>query len=273
MKIGINAWAFPQNMTIAQGFRLAKRAGFECVELNVSEDGYLTLDSDEEAADRLRYLAENISLEVRTLCTGLLWRYPLTSNDPAIAERGKEVVRKSLQIAAWMRVDTVLVVPGTVTEDVPYDVAYERALAALKELAQTAEELEVRIGVENVWNKFLLSPLEMRDFIDAVGSQFVGAYFDAGNVVVNGYPEQWVRILGHRVFKVHVKDFHTAVGNVHGFANLLEGDLNWRALKQALAEIGYDDVVTAEISGYKTLPELGVRHAGECMRRIFKGAG
>lgn len=273
MKVGINAWAFPQNMTIAQGLRLAKRAGFDCVELNIAEEGYLTLETDADAADRLRYMAENISLEVRSLCTGLLWRYPLTSNDPAIVERGKEIVRRSLQIADWMGVDTVLVVPGIVTEDVPYDVAYERALEALKELAVTAEELGVRIGVENVWNKFLLSPLEMRDFIDAVGSSFVGAYFDAGNVVVNGYPEQWVRILGKRIFKVHVKDFRTSVGNVHGFTNLLEGDLNWRALKNALSEIGYDDVVTAEIGAYETLHDVVVRHTGERMRRVFRGAG
>ncbi|MGQ9454395.1 MAG: sugar phosphate isomerase/epimerase family protein [Armatimonadota bacterium] len=273
MKIGINAWAFPQNMTIAQGFRLAKRAGFDCVELNISEDGYLTPDSDEGTAIRLRELAENISLEVRSLSTGLLWRYPLTANDSEVAERGKDVVRRGLQIARWMGADTLLVVPGIVTEDVPYDVAYERASEAIKELAEVAEKLEVRIGVENVWNRFLLSPLEMRDFVDAVGSSFVGVYFDAGNVVVNGYPEQWVRILEHRIFKVHVKDFRSNIGNAQGFANVLEGDVDWRALKKALVDVGYDDVITAEIPGYKTLPDVGVRHTGERMRRIFKGAG
>ncbi len=272
MRIGINAWTFPDNLTIPQALKLAKRAGFDCVELNVAEDGYLTVGSDEVAVNALRRSAENMSLELRSLSTGLFWRYPLTSNDPAVAERGKEVTARALQICEWLGADTFLVVPGAVTEDVPYDVAYDRALAALKELAETAEKLGVAIGVENVWNKFLLSPLEMRGFIDAVGSPMVGAYFDAGNVLVSGYPDHWIKILGSRIRKVHVKDFHTGIGNITGFANILEGDLNWRGVERALREVGYDDVVTAEIAGYKTLPDLGVRHAGESMRRIFKGA-
>jgi L-ribulose-5-phosphate 3-epimerase len=272
LKIGINAWTFPANLTMPQAFRLSKRAGFDCVELNVAEEGYLTVDSDEAAAAALRRSAENMSLEIRSLSTGLFWKYPFTSNDPSIAERAREVARRSLQIARWLGADTLLVVPGVVTPDVSYDLAYDRALSALRELAADAERLGVHIGVENVWNKFLLSPLEMRDFIDAVGSPMVGSYFDAGNVLVSGYPEHWIRILGSRILKVHVKDFQTAIGNITGFANPLEGDLNWRAVARALKEIGYDDVVTAEIAGYKTLPDLGIRHAGESLKRIFKGA-
>ena len=272
MKIGINAWAFPENLTIPQGLKLAKRAEFDCVELNVAESGSLTPDSTEEEVTFLRSSAENMSLELRSLCSGLLWRNPLTSNDAAVAARGKQIVRKCLQVCHWLGADTLLVIPGVVTEDVPYDVAYQRSLAALKELAGAAEKLSVRIGVENVWNKFLLSPLEMRDFVDAVASPMVGVYFDAGNVLVSGYPDHWIKILGQRIFKVHVKDFHATIGNITGFANLLEGDLNWRGVERALRETGYDDVVTAEITGYKTLPDLGVRHAGESMKRIFKGA-
>ena len=272
MKTGINAWAFPGNLSIPQCLKVAKAGGFDCVELNVSEDGYLTPEMERPAVEKLRSAAENMSLELRSLSTGLLWQYPLTSNDPALAERGKEIVRKGLQACKWLGADTMLVVPGTVTQDVPYDVAYDRALAVIKDLARTAEDLGVYIGVENVWNKFLLSPLEMRDFIDAVGSKMVGAYFDAGNVLVSGYPQHWIRILGARIRKVHVKDFLTEIGNITGFVNLLQGDVPWREIKLALAEIGYDDTVTAEIGGYKTLPELGIRHAGESMKRIFKGA-
>lgn len=272
MKIGINAWAFPPNASIPQGFKLAKRGGFDCVELNVSESGYLTPDSDEQAARFFRSAAENMSLELRSLCAGLLWRYPLTSDDPQIVERGKEIVKKCLRLCDWLGADTLLVVPGVVTPEVPYDVAYERASAALKELAPAAEEAGINLAIENVWNKFLLSPLEMRDFVDGIGSDRVGVYFDAGNVLVNGYPDQWIRILGHRIKKVHVKDFHTNVGNIAGFGNVLEGDMDWRAVERALRDIGYDDVVTAEIPGYKSLPELGIKHAGESMRRIFRGA-
>ncbi len=272
MKIGINAWAFPPSASVPQGLKLAKRSGFDCVELNVSENEYLTPDSDEQSVRFLRSAAENMSIELRSLCAGLLWKYPLTAEDPQVAEQGREIVRKCLRICEWLGVDTLLVVPGVVTAEVPYDTAYERSLAALRELAKPAEEVGVNIGIENVWNKFLLSPLEMRDFVDAVGSERVGVYFDAGNVLVNGYPDQWIRILGSRIKKVHVKDFHVAIGNGSGFANLLEGDLDWRAVERALRDTGYDDVVTAEISGYKTLPELGIRHAGEAMKRIFRGA-
>lgn len=272
MKIGLNAWAFPGNTSVPQGLRLAKRGGFDCVELNVSEDGYLTPDTDQGSVQFLRSAAENMSLEIRSVCGGLLWKYPLTSSDPETVERAKDIVRKSLLICNWLGADTLLVIPGVVTEEVPYDVAYERASAAIKELAATAEETGVALGVENVWNKFLLSPLEMRDFIDGIGSEMVGVYFDVGNVLLSGFPQHWIRILGPRIKKVHVKDFRVQVGNITGFANVLEGDVNWREVRRALADVGYDDVVTAEIPGYRSIPELGIRHAGESLRRLFKGA-
>ena len=273
MKIGVNAWMFPDNVTIPQGLKLAKRAGFDCVELNVSEDGYLTPESDEGSVTFFREAAEKMSLELLSVCTGLLWEYPITSCDPEIARRGIDIVRKSLQVCKWLGANTLLVVPGVVTQDVPYEVAYERSSAALTDLSRTAAELGIFIGVENVWNRFLLSPLEMRDFIDGIGSEAVGVYFDVGNVLVNGFPDQWIRLLGGRIKQVHAKDFNTNVGNLSGFTNLLSGDVNWKEVKKALGDIDYDGIVTAEISGYKTLPDLGIKHAGESMKRIFKGAG
>jgi len=272
LKIGINAWAFPPNISVPQGLKLAKRGGFDCVELNVSENGYLTPDSDEQSVRFLRSAAENMSVEIRSLCAGLLWHFPLTAEDPSVVEQGKDIVRRCLRICEWLGADTLLVVPGAVTEEVTYSAAYDRARDALRDLARDAERVGVSIGVENVWNKFLLSPLEMRDFVDQIGGSRVGVYFDAGNVLINGYPDQWIRILGGRIKKVHVKDFDTKVGNASGFRNVLEGDMDWRAVERALRDVDYDDVVTAEISGYKTLPELGIRHAGESMKRIFKGA-
>ena len=272
MKIGINAWTFPGNLSIQQGFKVAKRGGFDAVEINLAEDGYLSMSSAEADVKSLAKAAQNMSVELLSISTGLFWRYPLTSGDPDVAAKAKEVARKALQVASWAGADTILLIPGTVTEDLPYDVAYERALAALKELAKDAEKAKVSIGVENVWNKLLLSPLEMRDFVDKIGSEYVGAYFDVGNVLVSGYPQHWIKILGERIKKIHVKDFSTAVGNITGFNNVLEGDVNWIAVRDALRAIGYNDVVTAEVGGYKTLPELGIRHAGEALKRIFKGA-
>lgn len=272
MKIGINAWSLPSNMTIHQGFRAAKRAHFDCVELNLDETGYMTLDSTETDAEKLRMGAENMSLEIRSVCSALYWKYPLTSGDNSTAETAKDIVRKGLKLASWLGADTLLVVPGVVTEDVPYDVAYLRSQMALKELARDAEKEQVIIGVENVWNKFLLSPLEMARFIDEIGNPYVQAYFDVGNVVAYGYPQHWISILGSRIKKVHVKDFRAHIGNWDGFVNIAEGDVDWHAVRKALADVGYDDVVTAEIGGYKTLPDVGIRHAGETLKRLFKGA-
>jgi L-ribulose-5-phosphate 3-epimerase len=273
MKIGINAWTFPANLTIQQGFKVAKRGGFDCVELNIAEkDDYLTMASKESEVTGLARSADNMSLELRSISTMLFWAYPLTSNDPAVVDKSKEIVRKMIQVAQWLKADTVLVVPGAVTDDVSYDVAYDRALAGLKELAKDAEKAKIFIGVENVWNKLLLSPLETRDFIDKVGSEYVTAYFDVGNVLVSGYPEQWINILGKRIKKIHVKDFKLAIGNITAVSNICEGDVNWTAVRDALRNVGYDDVITAEIDGYKTLPDLGIKHAGESLKRIFKGA-
>jgi len=269
LKTGINVWIFPPNLSLPQSFKLAKRAGFDGVELAMSEDGPISPDSTEREVRAIRASAENISLQVPSLASGLHWKYSLSHYDPDVVERGKEILEKALLITSWLGADTFLLVPGVVTEEVPYDTAYKRSLAAIKELAPTAESLGVCIGIENVWNKFLLSPLEMRDFIDAVGSTAVGAYFDAGNVLINGYPEHWIKILGNRIRKVHVKDFHTHIGNITGFTNVLQGDLNWLGVRNALREVGYDGYVIAEVSGYKTLPDLGVRHCGEAMRRIF----
>ncbi|MCS7066570.1 MAG: sugar phosphate isomerase/epimerase, partial [Fimbriimonadales bacterium] len=157
-----------------------------------------------------------------------------------------------------------------VTPDVPYDVAYARAQDALKRLAPEAEQRRVYIAVENVWNRFLLSPLEMARFIDEIGSEWVSVYFDAGNVLAFGYPQHWIRILGKRIKRVHVKDFRTDIGNIQGFCNPLQGDLPWMEVRAALESVGYEGYITAEVSGYRAFPELGLRHIADALRVVFK---
>jgi len=147
-----------------------------------------------------------------------------------------------------------LVIPGMVNADfisnceiVEYDLAYERAFDAIKKELQFAKEKKVEIGIENVWNKFLLSPLEMRDFIDKLSSAHAGAYFDVGNVVYSGYPEHWIKILNKRIKKVHLKDYRRIAGGLHGFVDLLAGDVDFPAVIKALREINYDGWLTAEM--------------------------
>ena len=182
--------------------------------------------------------------------------------------------QKALYVTKWLGTNAYLFVPGAVdvfflpdAEIIPYDVCYERAREAVSQLVQTAEKVGVSVGIENVWNKFLLSPLEMRDFIDSFGSDMIGAYFDVGNVLLTGYPEQWIRILGKRIKRVHIKDFDISIGTVDGFVDLLEGSVDFEAVKKALAEIGYDGYVTAEMIPYSPgRPEK----TAEAMKKIFK---
>lgn len=273
MKLAINAASFPASLSVPQGLRIAKRSGFDAVELNIAQKGYLRLDMSDDEVASLRKAADNMSIEYLSVSSGLWWDYPLTSPDPEVVEAAKDVVRVGLNITKTLGANTLLVVPGQVNENIPYDIAYDRALAAFKELARDAERAGVYIGVENVWNKFLLSPLEYRDFIDAIGSEYVRVYFDVANILAYGYPEQWIRILGSRIANLHVRDYSASVGNISGFVNALQGDVNWIGVRNALREVGFDGVITAEVPGYKTLPDLGIRHTGEAVRRIFIGTG
>lgn len=253
MKKGINIWSFKAGMTIAECMAMAKDAGFDGIELSLDEEGELSLNSTEKDVLRIKEMAENEGIEIASLASGLYWSYPVTSSDPAIRQKSKDIVRKQLEFAALLGTDGILVVPGVVaglspdSEVVQYDVAYERALEAFTELKEDAEAHKVSICLENVWNKFLLSPMEMRDFVDKIDSPYVGVYFDVGNVIYTGYPEHWIRILGKRIKKVHFKDFRRSVGTLDGFVDLLAGDVNFPEVVKALEEVGYDDYVTAEM--------------------------
>ena len=149
----------------------------------------------------------------------------------------------------------VLYLPGMVSapflpgfEPQPYDVVDQLAREALKRILPTAEKLGVTVAIENVWNRYLLSPLEMRDFIDSFQSPLVASYFDVGNVMLYGHPEHWIAILGKRIAAVHLKDFRVSVGNLSGFVDLLAGDVDYRKVMNAFRSIGYQKPFTAEIA-------------------------
>ncbi len=286
MRKGVNQWCFPPDWSLEQMLTAARQAGFEGVELNLSAGSApagetpglvsdlklgavpgLSLDSTPRDAVRIARIAEDLGLAIPSIATALHWQFPLTARAP----RGKEIVHRMLELAEAAGAGAVLVVPGLVTPEMPYDQAYARALEALAELAPAAARHRVVIGVENVWNRFLLSPLEFSAFLDAVESPWVQAYFDCGNVLVNGYPEQWIRILGHRLCRVHVKDFKLNVGNIHGFTGLLQGDVNWPAVRQALSEVGYDGWVTTEIPPTSHGPAESISQMGRSLSLILGG--
>lgn len=281
MKKGINIWSFPEGMAIAECARTAKAAGFDGIELSLNETGELGLQTGEKEALKLKALIHDTGLEIAGLATGLYWSYAMTSESAANRTKAVDICKKQLELAAVLGADTILVIPGAVGVDfipgcevVSYDKAYDRALEAISALAAEAEQAGVSIGIENVWNKFLLSPLEMRTFIDAAGSDYVGSYLDVGNVVHSGYPEQWISILGHRIKKVHFKDYRRDAGGLHGFVDLLAGDVNYPAVVEALREIGYDSYVTGEmIPAYKHHPEQIIFNTSAAMDTILGRTG
>jgi len=163
-----------------------------------------------------------------------------------------------------------LLCTGSALSPQSYDFVYQHATEGLKKVLPTAEKHQVRLGIENVWNKFLLSPIEMRDFIDQFNSPWIGAYVDVANVVPFGFAEQWIRILGPRVAGVHFKDYRKAVGTIEGFVDLLEGDVNYAEVVKALEEIGYKGPVPAEmIPGYKTHPMVRIANTSRAMDAIL----
>lgn len=276
MKKGINIWSFPAG-SIQESLTLAKAAGFEGVELALNGTGELSLQSSEEEILAIRKMAEDMGLSLYSLSCGLCWDYRLSDDDPQIRQKAKDMIKKQIDTAKLLGADTVLVIPGVVNVEfsmpekkVAYDVVYERALEALNELKSYAEEKKIYIALENVWNKFLLSPMEMRDFIDKIGSEYVGAYLDIGNTLYCSYPEDWVRILGNRIKKVHFKDYRRQAGGLHGFVDLLAGDVNYPEVVKALEEVGYTDWVSAEmIPNYTYYTETIIYNTSNAMDKIL----
>lgn len=268
MKLGINQWAFGEEMPTDKALELAKAAGFGAFEVCVGLKGPVGLGATEREVTAIRKQADALGLEVQSVASAIGWEFPLTSPDPAIRERGREAIGNGLRIAQWLGANTLLTVPGLVTAGVPYDVAMQNAARGIQEVLPVAERCGVALGIENVWNKFLLSPLEMRDFIDAFDSPYAGAYVDVGNAVLTGFPEQWIRILGKRVRMIHAKDYRSGVGTLDGFVMLLEGSVDWPNVMSAIRETGYDGALIAEYWPYPHGLEVTLQHVAAGLKAI-----
>jgi L-ribulose-5-phosphate 3-epimerase len=278
MHKAISIWAFTADKSFDDILAMAKDAGFEGVEPAYADNGPITPDTGEKECERIRMQAEAHSLRLPTLASGIFWSVNLISDKAEERASAKEHVRHMLRVAHHLGAGTILVVPGFVGPFMAgepviadYEVAYERAVADFRELAEDAERWQVNIGVENVWDRFLTSPLEMRSFIDEVGSERVGVYFDVGNVLRTSYPQHWIKILGQRIKAVHFKDFRCNVGTLEGFVELLQGDVNYGAVMQAFAEVGYDGWATVEQFPPAHYPDDMIYRAGRAIDVIFGG--
>lgn len=224
-------------------FQLLKSAGFDGVEL--------TSPNDLPLSDIL-YARDKTGLVIHGVSGSQHWKDPLSDPDPKVVARGVAAIRQEFADCQAYGGTTVLVVPAVVTKKVGYRDAYKRSQEQIRALIPDAEKYGVKIAIEEVWNRFLLSPIEFSRYIDEFASPSVGAYFDVGNVVEFGYPEEWIRELGKRILKVHIKEYKK---DKRFNYRLGEGEIDWFAVRSALREVGYSGWVTAEV-GLGNLDEM-----------------
>ena len=238
IKKGVLLDMLQANLSYADRLKLAREIGFEVLQAPT--------ESDERKAEELRKAADAAQIRIDSVMNMDHWKYPLSSSDPAVVEKSLAGMRTSLRNAKLWGADVVLLVPAVLNPQTSYRDAWTRSQREIRKLLPLAEELKVVIAMEEVWNRFLLSPLEMANYIDEFQSPWVKAWFDVGNVVLYGYPQDWIRTLGPRIVKVHLKDFKRNKDS-YEWVNLGEGDIDWPAVREAFAAIHYTGSATVEL--------------------------
>ncbi|HKB14040.1 MAG TPA: TIM barrel protein [Vicinamibacterales bacterium] len=232
----------PASLPYAERFALARRAGFDAVEMQTVANG--------DEAGEIGEASTRAGVPIHSVMNADHWRFPLSSADRAVVERSVAGMEASLRNAALWGAAAVLLVPAVVDPATSYGDAWRRSQRVIRErLLPMATDLKVIIAVEEVWNKFLLSPLEFARYVDELDSAWVKAYFDVGNVVFYGYPQDWIRALGPRIAKVHLKDFQLDRANGRfAWKNLGDGDVDWPAVRRAFDDVDYRGVFTTELA-------------------------
>lgn len=247
----------PGDLELEARLALAKKVGFDAVEPN-------TLRKKSEVR-ALKKAAAGAGIEIASVMNSDHWAFPLSSPRKSVVNKSIKGMITSMQNAAELGADCVLLVPAVVSDTVTYEEAWTRSRAAIRRMIPTAKKLGVTIAVENVWNKFLLSPVDFKAYVDSFKSRWVKAYFDVGNILLYGYPQHWIRTLGRRIARVHLKDFDVSTKS---FVPLREGSVDWPAVRQALADIRYNGYLTAEVRGGDAKVLRGISRA---MDQIIAG--
>lgn len=275
MRTGVSFFTFGQDVDLREACQNSAKAGYDVVEFVLSENGQLNMNTDEKQLIHLRTMVEDMGLSVCSVGAWNLWEHNLAGNNPEQSAYAECIIKKQIDCAQALGADTILVVPGWVGTPfaegvVRYDHAYENAQRRLSGLAPYAEAANVHIGIENVWNKFLLSPLEMRRFLDEINSTHVGAYFDVGNIIYIGFPDQWIEILGSRIKKLHFCDCRADQAGLGMFVDLFEGDVDYERVMQSLRSVGYDgDFVVEFLPNYKRFPYQSIINARLSLAQIL----
>jgi L-ribulose-5-phosphate 3-epimerase len=227
-------------LSYAERMKLARDAGFDVVQAPTTPD--------QHEAEEIKKAADAANIRIDSVMNMDHWKYPLSSSDPTVVEKSLAGMRTSLRNAKLWGSDAVLLVPAVVNPQTSYRDAWTRSQTQIRKLLPLAEELKIVIAIEEVWNKFLLSPLEMAKYIGEFQSPWIQAWFDIGNVMFYGYPQDWIRTLGKRIAKVHLKDFKRKE-NGYEWVNLGDGDVDWEAVREALRDIGYSGSAICELNG------------------------
>jgi len=259
MKKSIMRGTLPLQNSVVKILEPIKKAGFDGIQLGVLEPplGELSLRTSKEDVKKLAQACRDAGVEPHSIYLGIRFFYEDRADRQKALDDGKRVI----EIAALLGAKTWLIHPGQLSQEIPYDACWQYSLDGLNTLKRQAEATHLRIGLENVWNKFLMSPLEFRRLIEAVNSPSIGIWFDIGNVVVFGYPEQWLRIIGGKhIVGLHIKDFKRGPGDhfgtYEGFVPLFHGSVNWPAVMRELVAQGIDDYLVTEVGlGRQPLPE------------------
>lgn len=281
-KKSINLWAFPypDRMSLRECLQLAKDAGFDGIELNYDLENDLSPKASAKDLVGIRNMADEIGIEISGLCSFLFWPYPLSSLDATKRNRGIELAGLMADAAATMKVENLLVVPGAVhipwRDDhtpVPNDKCEALAREAVGQLVGGAEKKGVSLNMENIFfNGFLMTPMEMNDFVDSFGSPNVQVHYDTGNISMFQHAEHWVPILGERTKNIHFKEF-TKKGtdySLETFRPLLDGTTNWPSVMDELEKVGYDGFVTFEyFHPYPHYPEALIYQTSDSLDRIL----
>ncbi len=260
MKIGITQIVL-SGMSLEDTLSLCRKAGYNAVELVFAEGKDLDIGMSKDEIRAAGEQCEEAGVAISSVVAHYTERGNLMSRNAAERAQCCKGLRRALEIAGILGIDAVLLHPGALTVEGTYEEAWNDLRDALVDMADIAECHRAVIALENVWNKFLLSPREACHFIDEIDSPWVAIYLDTANMMEYGHPEQWIRTLGNRIKRVHLKDY---IRSEHRFANLLEGDTDWPMVMHELRRANYDSTLIHEVGGdYQTLVDLGER-----MRRI-----
>jgi hexulose-6-phosphate isomerase len=242
--------------SVMEKFKAVKEAGFAGVE-----------PMSHMKQDEVLKALDETGLKAASVCCNTHWNKPLSDPDPAKRQEGLEGLLQALKDAKRYGATSVLLVPGKVVKDkVSYDDCFSRSVVEIKKAVPLAEELEVKIAIENVWNDFITEPKQATDFLEAIDSKQVGWHFDIGNVLRYGAPEDWIPVLGKRILKLHIKEY----SQFKKFSvRFFDGDNRWPAIMKALDEVGYKGWGISEQPGEQSKNADELKDLSGRMDRIF----